>query len=171
MISMFVIRLLFLKVSIANEKEIIANGGKEFGKTNSQFLTLLHIMAYFFSFSEALLKQVRFDWISFVGLILMVLSMAMLYWVTQLLTGIWTVKLMVAKDHRYVDHWLFRQVKHPNYFLNICPELLGIFLLCHASITAMLIIPFYILSLYIRIREENMVLREFIIPNGKLKED
>lgn len=165
MIMMFVIRLLFLKISIQNEKRILAEGGKEFGAKNSKFLTLLHIMIYFFALTEAMLNKVVIDGIGLLGLSLMIFSIAMLYWVTNLLRGIWTVKLMLKKNHPYVDHWLFKYVKHPNYFLNICPELIGIVLLCHAQITAMLLFPFYILSLYIRIREENQLLSEIIIPS------
>ncbi|MGT2888201.1 isoprenylcysteine carboxyl methyltransferase family protein [Streptococcus didelphis] len=165
MISMFLIRLVFLKLSIKNEKKIRGEGGIECGKKNTQFLTLLHIMIYAFSLIEAVLKQIRFDWISLLGFLLMASSIVALYYVTQLLGDIWTVKLMIAKNHRYVNHWLFRYVKHPNYFLNIGPEMIGIVLLCHASITACLLFPFYILSLSIRIVEENRLLKEVIIPN------
>lgn len=57
MLSMFIVRLLFLKISIKNEKNILANGGREFGKINSQFLTFLHISVYFFATLEAILKK------------------------------------------------------------------------------------------------------------------
>lgn len=167
MIVMFAIRLLFLRLSIQNEKRILADGGKEFGVKNSRFLTLLHILVYIFSLAETMLKNITFDTTSLIGLLLMLFSVAMLYWVTELLAGIWTVKLMIKKDHQFVDHWLFKRIKHPNYFLNICPELIGVVLLCHASITAMLLFPFYILSLYIRIRKENQLILEIIIPNGR----
>ncbi|KGR72343.1 isoprenylcysteine carboxyl methyltransferase family protein [Streptococcus phocae subsp. salmonis] len=166
MLAMFAIRLVFLKKSIANEKAILAQGGKEFGVQNTKFLTLLHIMIYAFAVTEALLKQVSFDAISFLGLLLMVFSLVVLYEVTRILGEIWTVKLMLAKDHKYVDHWLFRTVKHPNYFLNIGPELVGIVLLCHAQITAILLFPCYALVIYLRIKEENKLLAEVIIPNG-----
>ncbi|MGT2844592.1 isoprenylcysteine carboxyl methyltransferase family protein [Streptococcus hongkongensis] len=166
MLGMFLIRLYFLKISIANEKRIKAEGGREFGVKNSQFITLLHILIYFFASLEAYLKMVTFDAISFLGLVLLIVSVFVLYKVTQLLTGIWTVKLMIVKNHRYVDHWLFRYVKHPNYFLNICPELIGIALLCHAQITAMLLFPCYAITLTVRIIEENRLIEEVIKPNG-----
>ncbi|HEQ5261408.1 TPA: isoprenylcysteine carboxyl methyltransferase family protein [Streptococcus pyogenes NGAS450] len=166
MLAMFTIRLVFLKKSITNEKAILAQGGQEFGAQNTKFLTLLHIMIYVFAVIEALLKQIKFDGISFLGLLLMLLSVAVLYEVTRILGDIWTVKLMLAKDHKYVDNWLFKTIKHPNYFLNIAPELVGIALLCHAKITAMLLFPCYIVVIYLRIREENKLLAEVIIPNG-----
>ena len=89
---------------------------------------------------------------------LVVFSMYMLYMVSRLLSPIWTVKLMVAKNHQYVDHWLFRNIKHPNYFLNIVPELVGIILVCQAWYTALLLLPIYAIIMYIRIIEENKII-------------
>ncbi|HGL7733455.1 TPA: hypothetical protein ACKC7X_000826 [Streptococcus pneumoniae] len=42
----FLIRLIFLKRSIENEKRILSNGGKEFGVENTKRLTLAHIVFY-----------------------------------------------------------------------------------------------------------------------------
>lgn len=161
----FVIRLIFLKISIKNEKAIISNGGREYGKENSKRITVLHILFYLGCFIESIVRKVEFDKLSFVGLGLVVFSIFMLYIVTRLLGEIWTVKLMLLKNHRYVDHWLFRIVRHPNYFLNIFPELLGLALMCHALITATVLTPFYCVVLYIRIKEEEKLLREVIIVN------
>ncbi|MDD7267004.1 MAG: isoprenylcysteine carboxyl methyltransferase family protein [Lachnospiraceae bacterium] len=164
--AVFAIRLLFLKVSIKNEKKIIADGGREYGKENSKRITILHILFYLFCLIEAIVRKTEFDKISLVGLLLLAFSIYMLWTVTRLLKDIWTVKLMLLKDHRYVDHWLFRVVKHPNYYLNIFPELLGLSLLCHAWLTAAVLSPLYISVIYIRIKEEEKLLRETVIPNG-----
>ena len=72
--------------------------------------------------------------------------------------GAFNSKLMVAKNHQYVDHWLFRNIKHPNYFLNIVPELVGIILVCQAWYTARLLLPIYAIIMYIRIIEENKII-------------
>lgn len=162
----FLIRLYFLKISIKNEKKILADGGKEYGKQNSKRITILHILFYLSCAVEAEIKRVNFDYISAIGLVLIIFSMLMLYVVTNLLKDIWTVKLMVLKNHKYNNHWLFRKVKHPNYFLNILPELLGLSLLCHSIMSSVIILPFYIIVMYIRIKEEEKVLKEIIIPNG-----
>ncbi len=164
MIGLFALRLYFLRISITNEQKIRENGGKEYGQTNTHFLTLFHILFYFFAFIEALLKQIHFDFISLLGLLLIVFSMYVLKVVIDLLGDIWTVKLMIAKQHLYCDHWLFKKLKHPNYYLNIIPELLGIALLCHATITAFIIIPPYAFCLINRILEENKLIKEKIIP-------
>lgn len=165
-IGIFVIRLAFLKISKRNEKAILEAGGCEYGKENSKRITILHILFYLFSLIEAIIFKVKFDYISIIGLIFLIFSIFMLYTVTQLLKGIWTVKLMVAKNHKFNNHWLFRVVKHPNYFLNIIPELIGLVLLCHARYTALVLFPLYAIVLYIRIKEENRVLKEIILPNG-----
>lgn len=165
-LALFVFRLVFLKISIKNEKAILANGGQEFGVQNTKYITILHILFYLSCFVEATIRQVRFDTLSSVGLGLLVFSMFMLYVVTQLLGDIWTVKLMLVKNHKFVDHWLFRYVKHPNYFLNIIPELIGLALLCHALLSFCVLFPFYAFVLYNRIKEEEKLLQEVIIPNG-----
>lgn len=165
-IGIFMIRLFFLKESKKNEKNILEAGGVEYGKENSRRLTILHILFYVGCLIEAIVRKTEFDMISAVGTIMLFFSICMLYTVIRLLSGIWTVKLMVAKNHKFNDHWLFRVVKHPNYFLNILPELVGLALLCHAKYVSLIIGPLYAVVLYIRIREENRVLKEIIIPNG-----
>lgn len=168
-ILVFFIRLYFLKISIKNEQRILAEGGTEYGKENSKRITILHILFYLGCSVEAFIHKTQFDnTISIVGLILVVFSMFMLYVVTQLLKDIWTVKLMLVKNHKYNDHWLFRVVKHPNYFLNIVPELVGLALFCHAKYTAMILLPLYAIVLYIRIKEEENILKNIIIPNGTM---
>ena len=167
MIALFLLRLFFLKISIKNEKRILADGGKEYGVANTKLLTICHILFYAACLTEAIVKKASFDAVSAIGLALLVFAMAMLYWVIQLLGPIWTVKLMLVKNHHFVDHWLFQTIKHPNYFLNILPELIGLALLCHASLSFSLLFPPYLFILYRRIREENRLLQEVIIPNGR----
>lgn len=40
----FLVRLIFLKRSMENEKRILSNGGKEFGVENTKRLTMAHIV-------------------------------------------------------------------------------------------------------------------------------
>lgn len=167
---MFIIRLVFLRLSIRNEKVILANGGKEYGEKVSKAITVLHISFYLAVTIEVYCRQSSFDTTSLLGLSLMIFSVAILRMVTSLLGPIWTIKLMLVNDHQFVDHWLFKTIKHPNYYLNIIPELLGICLLGHAWTSAVIILPIYLLALMLRIREENRLLVEVIIPNTRLKQ-
>lgn len=166
-VVLFMIRLYFLKLSKQNEKNILANGGQEYGVATTKALTVAHILYYFSCVTEAIVTDTALDTTGYIGLVLIVFSMYMLYTVTRLLSGIWTVKLMLVKNHQFNDHWLFRTVKHPNYFLNIAPELIGIALLCHAKYSALILLPIYAYILSRRISEENKLLREVIIPNTK----
>lgn len=164
--AIFIVRLYFLKISKANEKRILEGGGKEFGVKNTKYITILHILFYAFCVVEYIVNGTKIDTIGIVGLVLIGFSMFMLNTVVHLLEGIWTVKLMLVNNHKFNDHWLFRTVKHPNYFLNIIPELAGLALLCHAKYTAIVILPLYAIVLYRRIKEEEKILNEIIIPNG-----
>ena len=165
----FLIRLIFLKRSIENEKRILSNGGREFGVESTERLTLAHIIFYLSCFVEAMVHKTNFDGMSMVGLVLLIFSMLMLMLVIHLLGDIWTVKLMLVNNHKFVDHFLFRTVKHPNYFLNILPELVGLALVSHAYVTFIFIFPVYAVILYQRIAEEEKLLQEVIIPNGRMK--
>ena len=44
-LAVFVFRLVFLKISMKNEKAILANGGREYGVQNTKYITILHILA------------------------------------------------------------------------------------------------------------------------------
>ncbi|SNI34518.1 membrane protein [Streptococcus pneumoniae] len=63
----FLIRLIFLKRSIENEKRILSNGGKEFGVENTKRLTLAHIVFYLSCLVEAMVHKTMFDGMSMVG--------------------------------------------------------------------------------------------------------
>lgn len=79
---------------------------------------------------------------------------AMLFYVIYKLHDVWTVKLYIIPDHRIEKSFLFRTVRHPNYYLNIIPELIGVALLCNAWYTLLIGLPIYACLLAIRIRQE-----------------
>lgn len=147
-----------MRVSKQNEARIVADGGREYGAFNSKLMAIVHVLIYFGALGEFYYLDRSVNLLTFIGMGLVVFSMYMLYMVSRLLSPIWTVKLMVAKNHQYVDHWLFRNIKHPNYFLNIVPELVGIILVCQAWYTALLLLPIYAIIMYIRIIEENKII-------------
>lgn len=164
--AVFLFRLVFLRISNRNEEAILAHGGAEYGVKNSAIMKYLHILFYLTCLAELFFRRPAFDWISLTGAVLLAFSMFMLYLVAKLLGSVWTIKLMLVKDHKFVDHWLFRNVKHPNYFLNVVPEMVGLALLCHAYLSLAILFPLYCITLYVRIKEEEQLLKEVIIPNG-----
>lgn len=161
-VFVFTIRILFLKKSKINERNILENGGVEYGRKVSRYLATLHGLFYLGCLIEGIIRKSQFDSMSMIGLGLLIFSMLILYYVVGILGEVWTIKLMVAKQHVYNHHWIFRIVKHPNYYLNIIPELIGLSLLCHAFVVSIVLFPIYLFVLVLRIKEENYVLRKLI---------
>ena len=145
-IAFFVLRLLSLSYSIRNEKRLLKSGAVQYGKVNSLLLTLAHIVYYF----------------SVCGVFIMGFAYAMLFYVIYKLHDVWTVKLYIIPDHRIEKSFLFRTVRHPNYYLNIIPELIGIALLCNAWYTLLIGLPIYACLLAIRIRQEEKAMKELL---------
>jgi isoprenylcysteine carboxyl methyltransferase (ICMT) family protein YpbQ len=158
----FVLRIGTLLFSIKNEKRLKIEGAVEYGKLNSLFMAILHVLFYFGSLAEALIRNVPFDNISIIGIALFVFSYLVLLYVIYQLREIWTVKLFIAKNHPVNTSFLFKYVRHPNYFLNIIPELIGIGLLCKAWHVMIMVLPFYAVTMIVRIIQEERVMRKEI---------
>jgi isoprenylcysteine carboxyl methyltransferase (ICMT) family protein YpbQ len=147
-------RLIMLAVSIRHERALKAAGAVEVGAGNSLLLTLAHIAFYAAAIVEGSLQSARLDAISIFGLLLYGFGAVMLVVVVRLLGRFWTVKLLIARDHQLVSHPLFRRFRHPNYFLNILPELAGFAVTLDAYATLVIGLPLYLIPLMIRIRQE-----------------
>lgn len=156
----FVVRLFSLKVSIANEKAIKEQGGVEHGALNTKFLAVAHFAWYIGSGVEAWLSQPEMNLYTYGGMALFIFSMAMLFWVIASLKNIWTVKLYILKDHTLNQNALFKWVRHPNYFLNIIPELVAIGLICQSWTVLTYGLPLYMIPLVIRIIQEEKAMKE-----------
>lgn len=159
-LTAFFLRAISLGVSVRNEKRLKSAGAVEYGRRNSLALAGFHGLVYLGTIVEAFVRQTRLDGVGIVGLALYVLSMLFLTLVIRELGALWTVKLILAHGHTLDRSWLFRTIRHPNYVLNIIPELVGLVLICHAWITAAAILPPYVISLAIRIRQEERVMGE-----------
>ncbi|EOH89371.1 isoprenylcysteine carboxylmethyltransferase family protein [Enterococcus villorum] len=153
-----IIRLYVLKISSVHAKALLNAGAVEYGQFTTKWLAILHTLFYFSAFFEGIVRKVTFDSSSFLGLVLILFSFIMLIWVMRLLGKYWTVKLIFEENHQLNNHWLFTYVKHPNYFLNIIPELLGVSLLFHASTTLEVLIIPYSICLYMRVKKENQLI-------------
>ncbi|GGC94167.1 isoprenylcysteine carboxylmethyltransferase family protein [Enterococcus wangshanyuanii] len=155
-IALFRIRVLL--ISKRNEQELLESGGKEYGEIVSELLAILHTLFYFCALFEGIYKKVQFDSIGLIGTLIIGLSFFILIRVIQILGKYWTVKLIFADKHTLNTNWLFKHVKHPNYFFNIIPELIGVTLVFHAWYTLLILLMSYGICLYLRIREENQLL-------------
>lgn len=155
----FVVRLVFLAISIKNEKRLIAKGAVQVGEKTSKILAVAHIVYYFLSLASAYCFGVKFNGVSAFGAMLVVLSLIMLGHIVHKLGEIWTVKVYIAPNHVINRSWLFKTFRHPNYFLNIIPELIGVGLLCQSWGVMLIGLPIYGLILAKRIREEEKAMQ------------
>lgn len=158
-VAFFALRLFSLYFSIRNEKRLVRRGAIQYGKFNSLLLALAHVAYYFSALYEAYAADVEFEKTSKIGVAVMLFAYVMLFYVIYKLRDVWTVKLYIVPNQRIDRSFLFRTVRHPNYFLNIFPELVGVALLCHAWITLCCGLPLYLCLLAVRIRQEERAMK------------
>lgn len=156
----FVVRVYTLIISIKNEKALKASGGVEHGVKNSAVLALLHVTFYLAAFYEGYQHQVQFDSVTIYGLLIYIFAIAALFYVIRQLGEFWTVKLIIAKGHKINKNFIFRYIRHPNYFLNLIPELIGLVLIMKAYTVMTYLFPVYMLSLALRIWQEERIMRK-----------
>ena len=147
-------------VSKRNEKALKAQGAKEYGRSTSHLLAAAHTLFYSGALVEGLWRRTQPTPWTTVGLLLYALAILALVLVWRALQGLWTVKLLIASDHRLNQSALFRWVRHPNYFLNIIPELVGLALIMGAWLVLVVGLPLYLLVLRRRIVQEEQVMHE-----------
>jgi isoprenylcysteine carboxyl methyltransferase (ICMT) family protein YpbQ len=159
-LAAFTFRLATLFVSIRHEKRLKREGATEYGAKNSTAFAIAHTAFYIAVAIEGSLRHATLDPIAWIGLAIYGFSVVALLIVIRLLGRLWTVKLIIARDHALIDHWIFGAVRHPNYFLNLLPELVGFSLIFHAFWTLVFGFPLYLIPLSIRIRQEESVMKE-----------
>lgn len=153
------LRLGSVALSMRNEKALKAQGASEYGRRTSLLLALAHTAFYVSALVEGVWKSTQPTRWTMVGLILYGVSVMAFVLVWRGLHRFWTVKLLIASDHVLNQSALFRWVRHPNYFLNIIPELCGLALVMGAWMVLVFGLPAYLLVLRMRIIEEEQVMR------------
>jgi isoprenylcysteine carboxyl methyltransferase (ICMT) family protein YpbQ len=156
----FLFRIATVIVSIRHEKSLKQAGAVEFGARNSNLLALAHVLFLLSAAIEGLCHPSPFNSVSVIGLLLYGISVVSILMVIRLLGRLWTVRLIIAEDHSLVRHRLFRIVRHPNYYLNVLPELVGFALVLHAYYTLLIGLPLYLIPLVTRIRQEEQIMRK-----------
>lgn len=152
-------RLISVFKSVANERKLKKKKAIEYGSKNSKLLLLCHTLFYLSCLGEAILLKKHVNNVSFFGLGLFIFSMCILWIVIYNLKDIWTVKLIIAPEQTINKSFLFKYFRHPNYFLNIIPELISIALICQAWYTLLIGLPLYLIPLVIRITQEEKVMK------------
>lgn len=151
--------LVYNKVALVNERKLKSDKAKEYGKKNSIILNILHYLFFGGCIIEAYIRKTCFDNYTIIGIILYILSYIMLIYVIKELKGFWTTKLIVAENHQLNTSFLFKHIKHPNYFLNLIPELIGFALICKAKYVFIFVFPFYLITLIVRISIEQKIMK------------
>ena len=123
----------------------------------SKFLAITHVLIYMSAAIEAFIRKDTFSLLNGIGLIILIIAYIMLFIVIKTLGRIWTLKLFILPNHPIIKSGLYKVTKHPNYFLNIIPELIGVLLLTHATYTTLLLVP-YAYFLIVRIRQEEKLM-------------
>lgn len=162
-----VIRLLSLLISNKNEKNLKLFGAVEYGKFNSIILMISHTLLYFSAFIEGIIRKTQFDTITQAGIIIYIFATIILCIVMYQLGNLWTFKLIIADDHCLNKSFIFRYFRHPNYFLNVIPELIAIILICKAWFAWIILFPVHLIFLTRRILQEEGIMRNKFIRYSK----
>ena len=164
LVAFFVVAVLLrfgsLFVSKRNEARLRAEGAEEFGAGNSLLIAVLHTLFYLAAFAEGWWRRSQLDALAWIGLALYAFAMLVLLYVIHELGRLWSVKVLLAKGHVLKQGWLFRAVRHPNYYLNILPELVGLALVMKAWAVLIVLFPCYVAALLRRIRIEEEAMRQ-----------
>jgi isoprenylcysteine carboxyl methyltransferase (ICMT) family protein YpbQ len=159
------LRLITVFISIKKEQSLKrSNNAKEYGQLNSQLLILCHFLYYGASVIEGLNRERSFkDTVSVIGLVIYIFSILILYYIIYQIRYVWTLKLLIAprEVHKINKGFLFKYFRHPNYFLSIVPELIGLSLLFHAWATLVIGLTVYLIPLYVRIAQEEKVMKSY----------
>ncbi len=154
-------RLWTLYVASTNEKRLKMQGAKEFGHGSTLAVWAATGAIYVGAAIEgSSFRHAQFDRIAMVGLAIYIFSAVALLWVMHTLGRFWSGKVLIAPGHQLVVHPIFRAIKHPNYFLNMIPELIGFPIMLHAFVTLAIGLPLFLISLFFRIRVEEQVLKQ-----------
>ena len=149
-----------LYVAATNEKRLKADGAMEYGQGSTLALWVTTGIVYVGALIEGFsYRHAQFDRIAVVGLVIYIFSAIALIFVIRTLGRFWSGKVIISPKHELVVHPVFRKLKHPNYFLNMVPELIGFSIMLHAWFTLAIGVPLFLISLVFRIRVEEQVLK------------
>lgn len=152
-------RALSLIVSARHERALRSAGAVELDVRTTRALLGAITTYSLAALIAGVLQGTQLDRVSLSGIILVAASQLALLFVVRALGRLWTVRLLMASDHQHVRSMLLDRVRHPNYFLNLVPEWLGLGIAFHAWLVMAVGLPILFLLLIARIRHEEQALR------------
>lgn len=162
----FVWRISTVVISTKNEWALKGSGAREIGTPNSIVLALAHVAFYIVATIEGANSPGLNLTVSAIGVVIYVVSALALISVLRSLGPLWTVKIIISDRQPFVRTGLFSWVRHPNYFLNIIPELIGFALALNAYWTIIVGLPLYCIPLVVRIKQEETAMSK-VVPGYK----
>lgn len=155
---LFVILLRIAELFVArrNEKWMLQNGAVEYGKKHYPFIVALHSLFFVSLFVEySMLQHPSF---SLVLLLIYILLIAFKIWVIASLGKYWNTKIFRIQNTPLIKKGIYKYIKHPNYLI-VVAEIALIPLIFQLYCTAIVFTLFNAIMLTVRIREENLALR------------
>lgn len=152
-------RLLELVLARRNERKARARGAVERGQGHYPFIVGLHSLWLVSTLVEGLVRGPEVPSFWPVALALFLLVQPLRYWAILSLGYHWNTKILIVPGERLVSRGPYRYVSHPNYVV-VVVEILTFPLMFGAWATALVFTALNAAVLYVRIREENRVLRE-----------
>jgi len=142
--------------SRSNEKWLVQNGAVEFGQKHYPFIVMLHILFFISLIVEYTMKQpVSFSLFLLITYVCIVIIKT---WVILTLGKFWNVKIYHIPNVPLIKNGIYSIFKHPNYMIVVI-EIAVIPLIFQLYYTALLFSILNAIMLFVRIREENKVIR------------
>jgi len=156
MAFILLLRMGELILSGKNEKKLLQQGAVQYGKQHYPFMIALHTLFFVSLVVEYVLKQPQT--FSLILLVFYFLLLAFKVWVLSSLGHFWSTKIYHIAGVPLIKKGPYKFMKHPNYLIVIV-EILIIPLIFHLYITAIIFSVLNGCMLFVRINEENKVLR------------
>ena len=161
-------RLLELRLSRRNEREMKARGGFEYAAGQFKFMAAVHFLWFVAMAVEALVAPTSLPlWVTVPALVCFVGGQALRYIAITRLGPRWSVRVMVCDDLPLVSGGIYRWIRHPNY-LGVILEIAAVPLLGGAWRSAIVFTIANGLVLLDRIRSEEGILTSTSGYAGKL---
>ena len=146
-----------LLLSKRNEKWLLQNGAVEYGKKHYPFIVALHILFIISLIIEYSTQHTASFSLFFI--ILYFLILVFKAWVILSLGKFWNTKIYHISNLPLVKKGPYRYIKHPNYMIVIA-EIAVIPLAFHLYFTAITFSILNAMMLFVRIKEEDKILKE-----------
>jgi len=146
-----------LLLSKRNEKWLLQNGAVEYGKKHYPFIVALHILFIISLIIEYSTQHTASFSLFFI--ILYFLILVFKAWVILSLGKFWNTKIYHISNLPLVKKGPYKYLKHPNYMIVIA-EIAVIPLAFHLYFTAITFSILNAMMLFVRIKEEDKILKE-----------